>query len=104
MWRFLAGPRPVDRVVAFDTLTVITVTGFVDDLVLCSAHFRIAADLLAILIQRDLGAPATPDAFDAFRAEARQMGFSGVASGPLVRSSYRADEQAGFVTEGEGDA
>lgn len=28
-WRFVAGPRPVDRVVAFDTLTVIAVTGLV---------------------------------------------------------------------------
>lgn len=28
-WRFLAGPRSVDRVVAFDTLTVISVTGLV---------------------------------------------------------------------------
>lgn len=27
LWRFLAGPRPVDRVAAFDTLTVIAVTG-----------------------------------------------------------------------------
>ncbi len=28
-WRFIAGPRPVDRVVAFDGLTVIAVTGLV---------------------------------------------------------------------------
>lgn len=34
----------------------------------------------------------TPEAFDAWADEARQMGFLYVASGPLVRSSYRAGE------------
>ena len=33
-----------------------------------------------------------PDDFDAWTREAEAMGFKGVASGPLVRSSYRADE------------
>ncbi|SDI84531.1 monovalent cation/H+ antiporter complex subunit F [Aliiruegeria lutimaris] len=28
-WRFVVGPRPVDRIVAFDGLTVIAVTGLV---------------------------------------------------------------------------
>ncbi|SNT29964.1 monovalent cation/H+ antiporter complex subunit F [Tropicimonas sediminicola] len=28
-WRFLVGPRPVDRVVAFDGLTIIAITGLV---------------------------------------------------------------------------
>jgi lipoyl synthase len=37
-----------------------------------------------------------PATFDAYRRAAERLGFSGVASGPLVRSSYRADEQAGF--------
>ncbi len=32
----------------------------------------------------------TPEQFDAFAAEARRIGFAGVMSGPLVRSSYRA--------------
>jgi lipoyl synthase len=32
----------------------------------------------------------TPDEFVAMAAEAEQMGFTGVMSGPLVRSSYRA--------------
>lgn len=32
----------------------------------------------------------TPEEFDAFAEEATQVGFSGVMSGPLVRSSYRA--------------
>ena len=32
----------------------------------------------------------TPDQFDVFADEARQIGFTGVMSGPLVRSSYRA--------------
>lgn len=34
----------------------------------------------------------TPDKFDAWREEAEQLGFLYVASGPLVRSSYRAGE------------
>lgn len=33
-----------------------------------------------------------PARFEAYRDEALQLGFSGVASGPLVRSSYRAAE------------
>ena len=33
-----------------------------------------------------------PEEFDALADLARQLGFSGVASGPLVRSSYRAEE------------
>ena len=35
-----------------------------------------------------------PDEFDALRDAALKMGFSSVASGPLVRSSYHADESA----------
>jgi lipoic acid synthetase len=35
-----------------------------------------------------------PDAFSMFEREAREMGFSHAACGPLVRSSYFADEQA----------
>ncbi len=34
----------------------------------------------------------SPEQFDAMAAQARSMGFAGVAAGPLVRSSYRADE------------
>ncbi|HEY8088679.1 MAG TPA: lipoyl synthase [Polyangiaceae bacterium] len=34
----------------------------------------------------------TPDAFDGFAREGRTMGFAFVASGPLVRSSYKAAE------------
>lgn len=34
----------------------------------------------------------TPEEFDAWREEGERMGFSYVASGPLVRSSYRAGE------------
>jgi lipoic acid synthetase len=37
---------------------------------------------------------ATPDEFDAWRVEGEAMGFRYVASGPLVRSSYRAGEFA----------
>jgi len=36
----------------------------------------------------------TPQEFDEIGAEARAMGFTSVASGPLVRSSYHADRQA----------
>ena len=35
----------------------------------------------------------TPGEFDELRQEGESMGFSNVASGPLVRSSYHADEQ-----------
>ncbi|MBT8146090.1 MAG: lipoyl synthase [Gammaproteobacteria bacterium] len=35
-----------------------------------------------------------PDEFDALREYGEQLGFSHVASGPLVRSSYHADKQA----------
>jgi lipoyl synthase len=35
-----------------------------------------------------------PEAFEALAGEARRMGFSHAACGPLVRSSYHADEQA----------
>jgi lipoyl synthase len=34
----------------------------------------------------------SPEHFDELAAKAREMGFDGVAAGPLVRSSYRADE------------
>jgi lipoic acid synthetase len=36
----------------------------------------------------------TPDAFERLREAGMAMGFSHVASGPLVRSSYHADVQA----------
>ncbi len=36
----------------------------------------------------------TPDIFRQFEQRAHSMGFSHVASGPLVRSSYHADRQA----------
>ena len=34
----------------------------------------------------------TPEKFDEYGAKARDMGFMHVASGPMVRSSYHADE------------
>jgi lipoic acid synthetase len=36
----------------------------------------------------------TPEEFDQLRAIGESIGFSHVASGPLVRSSYHADQQA----------
>lgn len=41
----------------------------------------------------------TPDEFDEWRVAALEMGFSGVVSGPLVRSSYHAGELYKTVTE-----
>ena len=35
----------------------------------------------------------TPEEFDQLRADGEAMGFSSVASGPMVRSSYHADQQ-----------
>jgi len=40
-----------------------------------------------------------PDEFDALRTAALEMGFSSVAAGPLVRSSYHADESAREAAE-----
>jgi lipoic acid synthetase len=34
----------------------------------------------------------SPEEFEGWAETARSMGFKGVAAGPLVRSSYRADE------------
>lgn len=39
----------------------------------------------------------TPQDFAAFERLAREMGFRNVASGPMVRSSYHADQQAASV-------
>ena len=38
-----------------------------------------------------------PSVFDAFKEKALAMGFNNAASGPMVRSSYHADEQAQLV-------
>jgi lipoic acid synthetase len=43
-----------------------------------------------------------PDEFRAFREEGERMGFGSVFSGPLVRSSYRADEQRHAAETGRG--
>src|ERR1044072_5391668 len=43
-----------------------------------------------------------PDEFDRLRDAAYELGFESVASGPLVRSSYHADESAREGTEGRG--
>lgn len=42
-----------------------------------------------------------PDQFAAFRREGLSRGFRVVESGPLVRSSYRADEQAALFRAGD---
>lgn len=42
-----------------------------------------------------------PDEFERLRVLGEQMGFSHVASGPMVRSSYHADQQAHGVLSGE---
>ena len=43
-----------------------------------------------------------PDEFRLFREEGERMGFGSVFSGPLVRSSYRADEQRHAAESGRG--
>jgi len=43
-----------------------------------------------------------PDEFDRLRDVGYEMGFDHVASGPMVRSSYHADEQAAGVLEAAG--
>src|SRR4051794_11109040 len=43
-----------------------------------------------------------PDEFRAFREEGEAMGFGSVFAGPLVRSSYRADEQRHAARSGRG--
>ena len=40
-----------------------------------------------------------PDEFEALERAAREIGFESVASGPLVRSSYHADESAREASE-----
>lgn len=42
----------------------------------------------------------SPEAFERLAERAREMGFQGVAAGPLVRSSYRADELCGAGERG----
>ena len=37
-----------------------------------------------------------PDEFDEYALLGKKMGFRHIASGPLVRSSYHADKQAGL--------
>jgi lipoic acid synthetase len=39
----------------------------------------------------------TPDTFAWFKEQADSMGFDNAASGPMVRSSYHADQQAHAV-------
>jgi lipoic acid synthetase len=43
-----------------------------------------------------------PDEFRSFREQGEAMGFGSVFSGPLVRSSYRADEQRHAAESGRG--
>jgi lipoic acid synthetase len=43
-----------------------------------------------------------PDEFRMLREEGERMGFGSVFSGPLVRSSYRADEQRHAAEAGRG--
>jgi lipoic acid synthetase len=43
-----------------------------------------------------------PEEFDALRAAGEAMGFAHVAAGPLVRSSYHADEHVAQERPGVG--
>jgi len=38
----------------------------------------------------------TPEEFEQLRIEGEKMGFKNVASGPMVRSSYHADQQVKY--------
>jgi lipoic acid synthetase len=49
---------------------------------------------------REVQRYVTPADFDRLGAIARDIGFKGVASGPLVRSSYRADELLALARTG----
>lgn len=44
-----------------------------------------------------------PDEFERLREEGEAMGFAQVASGPMVRSSYHADQQAAGLVYGSSD-
>lgn len=46
----------------------------------------------------------SPEQFDRLAVQARELGFKGVAAGPLVRSSYRADELIAEETVNEHDS
>jgi lipoic acid synthetase len=46
----------------------------------------------------------TPDEFDQLGAIAADIGFTAVASAPMVRSSYHADQQAAQLRAGSSDA
>jgi lipoic acid synthetase len=39
----------------------------------------------------------TPERFNQFQLEALAMGFTHAACGPMVRSSYHADQQSGMI-------
>ena len=77
--------------------------GETDDEILQVMHDLRAHDVDMLTVGQYL-APSThhlpvlryvhPDTFGMFEAEARQLGFSHAACGPLVRSSYHADQQA----------
>jgi lipoyl synthase len=45
-----------------------------------------------------------PDEFEQLAVIARELGFGSVASAPLVRSSYHADQQARELVDGQGDS
>ena len=51
-------------------------------------------------IHRKLDRFYSPEEFDELAQIGTSMGFRHVASGPLVRSSYHADEQAALVNIG----
>ena len=45
-----------------------------------------------------------PEEFEALEKAARELGFESVAAGPLVRSSYHADESAREAALGQAAA
>ncbi len=53
---------------------------------------HLPADLVILVEHPPVGRFVPPETFDVWRDRARMMGFSEVASGPFVRSSYQARE------------
>ena len=63
--------------------------------IICLAQFMVVLDAT---IDRWVH----PDEFRWFREQGEALGFGSVFSGPLVRSSYRADEQRHAAASGRG--
>jgi lipoic acid synthetase len=100
--RLLAGARKVADYPVLTKSGIIVGLGETNDEVLETMRELRAHDVDVVTIGQYLQPSAKhaeidrwvhPDEFRMFREEGERMGFGSVFSGPLVRSSYRADEQ-----------